>query len=94
MSEDSWKAEYYPIEASMVKGILPALFHSKRKWVGARAANLKRHGLDTVPICFSLGTCAVCNQYSECAGCLLLKAYKDRMDGRPCGVKSRLGKDG
>lgn len=52
MSMETWKAEYYPVDASaagLKKGDAAmrkfATKHSLRKWIGARKENLDKHGL-------------------------------------------------
>lgn len=45
MSLESWKQEFYPVEAKSCPKEL-AVEHSLRKWRGLTEENLKRHGLD------------------------------------------------
>lgn len=56
MSIESWKKEFYPVEASefygetrTIRSVLAAVDHSIRKWEGIRPANLKKHGLEHTP---------------------------------------------
>lgn len=44
MSLDSWKAEFYPVEADQVPK-KQAIAHALQKWIGLRKENLNRHGL-------------------------------------------------
>lgn len=44
MSLKTWKAEFYPTEASTTKKE-EAIDHSLRKWLGLRKAALKSHGV-------------------------------------------------
>lgn len=44
MSLETWKAEFYPVEAAAVDAAGASL-HSLRKWRGLRARSLKRHGV-------------------------------------------------
>lgn len=44
MSLESWKAEFYPVEADHVPKE-EAIAHSLRKWEGLRPANLRKHGV-------------------------------------------------
>ena len=76
MSLESWKAEFYPVEASEVS-VKDALAHSKRKWEGLRRENLERHGLELegggLVAASSVGTlffiasdsCALCHYFLE-----------------------------
>jgi len=46
MSIETWKNEYYSIEACRVPGTkLDALTHSLTKWIGLREENFERHGV-------------------------------------------------
>lgn len=46
MSLETWKAEFYPVDADKVSEA-DALDHSLRKWIGLKSENLKKH--DVVP---------------------------------------------
>lgn len=43
MSLESWKAEFYPVEASEVRDAAQAVDHAIRKWRGCLPSNLARH---------------------------------------------------
>lgn len=45
MSLETWKAEFYPVEAEEV-GTTDAVAHSLRKWEGLREENLARHEVE------------------------------------------------
>jgi hypothetical protein len=46
MSLETWKQEFYPVEAETATGSeLEATLHSLRKWLGLRKSNLTKHGL-------------------------------------------------
>jgi hypothetical protein len=75
MSLETWKAEFYPVPAEQCPKE-QAVEHSLRKWIGARPANLYRHGLFKVPLTsyirngatneslpFGLIQCALCCEY-------------------------------
>lgn len=47
MSIESWKAEFYPVEASNVPSER-AVEHSLRKWIGLRSENLAKHSVRKV----------------------------------------------
>lgn len=79
MSLQSWKKEFYPIDAKDVRK-KDAVEHSIKKWEGLRRENLERHdlvlkyGWIVVDICseerFAINgeTCALCVHYFE-GGC-------------------------
>jgi hypothetical protein len=46
MSLETWKKEFYPIEASEEMSAKEAIEHSLRKWKGLRSENLDKHGVD------------------------------------------------
>lgn len=85
MSLETWKEEFYPIEADKSVGSqLEAVEHSLRKWRGLDADTLKRHGLrqaynglkeDGEPHFFI--------DYTSCALCLLVNAVNDGCDKCP-----------
>lgn len=45
MSLETWKEEFYPVEANEVKGAIAATKHSLQKWIGLKEKNLKKHGM-------------------------------------------------
>lgn len=95
MSLKTWKAEFYPVEASADMTDLEAVRHAIRKFEGARRGNVKKHCLTLTGSCLDDGTsidfmfndttCALCLKYSgyqkHCAECPLLAVR-----GRPCDV--------
>ena len=74
MSKETWIAEFYPIPADKVPAE-DALDHSIRKWEGALAENLEKHGLEQPPVTFDSDSCALCLHYfsgtPECGRCPL-----------------------
>lgn len=77
MSLESWKQEFYPIEANEVSKE-NAISHSIRKWEGLRKENLKKHGvyvkgslswlIDNIAdktFILRSSTCALCYLYYE-----------------------------
>ena len=73
MSLDTWKAEFYPVEAEKVKK-RDALAHSLQKWLGLRPGNLWKHKVwrpgsaIRIEDCYAelwIGgdTCALCAHY-------------------------------
>ena len=97
MSLETWKAEFYPIEACDVPKEA-AIAHSLQKWIGLRKENVERHGgmhtrhrLDFYSGRFyaDSGACALCLLYmedpqSQCRNCPLVAVL-----GEPCD--ERLG---
>ncbi len=88
MTLSTWKAEFYPIEASKVRGKRKALKHSLRKWIGLRKGNLEKHGGEAYQgdLRFADGifevdsdSCALCELYvglqGTCEKCPLLAAH-------------------
>lgn len=79
MSLDTWKAEFYPTEASEAAGSdLEATRHSLRKWEGLRTDALAKHGMVRYGLVGISGReCALCQRYilrhpdMECTGCPL-----------------------
>jgi hypothetical protein len=59
MSQETWRAEFYPIEASRVPSE-DAVAHSLQKWRGLTKANLRKHRLSESPILVDGSTCAMC----------------------------------
>ncbi len=45
MSMETWKQEFYPVEANSDEAQARPVTHSLRKWIGLRQENLNRHGL-------------------------------------------------
>lgn len=88
MSLETWKAEFYPVEAISVPED-QAVEHSLQKWYGLRKENLKRHGVrhTGVNITDDAGkqlainghSCALCRHHPECTGCPLVRVH-----GVPC----------
>ena len=73
MSLETWKAEFYPVEAT-TENVEPeeAVAHSLRKWEGLRAETLAAHGLrvrdgrledGTDWMGIDAATCALCTHY-------------------------------
>lgn len=92
MSLETWKAEFYPIEASKVL-VEDAVQHSLRKWRGLTKENLKKHGVkqdgNSIYDVFgslrlNYGSCALCFHYecsvSDCPGCPLVSVLGTRCD--------------
>ena len=87
MSLESWKAEFYPIEASDVRFTKEAIRHSLKKWQGLTKENLEKHGvvkkgddrlydgIEKWPFhidCFSCALCQLFNdENNECHECPL-----------------------
>lgn len=79
MSEQSWKDEFYPIEATEVEvDDLEAVNHSLQKWIGLRKENLQKHEINEPLIAIGSQSCALCHQYivknDDCIGCPLFRA--------------------
>lgn len=95
MSLETWKAEFYPVEAQDVP-VEDAVRHSLQKWIGLRAENLSRHecwlddnGCDIAVVDSSRDylyidsrTCALCEHHRRGGACLNCPLVKVR--GRPC----------
>lgn len=78
MSIETWKAEFYPVEAGEVPAE-HAVEHSLQKWIGLRPENLAKHGLyyethTVIPLSgrmkdgylsINSSTCALCELYSN-----------------------------
>lgn len=89
MSIETWKKEFYPVPASKCskKG---ALAHSLRKWLGQRAAALRRHRVevddegwgykikddDSLRFYISEDSCALCWRWLKTCGCRKCPLYK------------------
>lgn len=85
MSLESWKAEFYPVEASKVKkDAMACIEHSIKKWEGLTKASIKKYGLskgcqrifhghENFPL--DSTTCALCHmsqnreRYVDCRKC-------------------------
>lgn len=90
MSLQSWKEEFYPVEAQYASPE-EAVAHSLRKWEGLRPENLQKHGLvqngkhleevdsEDEEYFISGDSCALCHHYAEdeCNCCPLFKARGD-----------------
>lgn len=92
MSHESWKAEFYPVDARAVgDNVKLAIDHSILKWQGLLPENLAKHGLTvgggallddgyTEGLCISAKTCALCLQnLDNCHKCAITLAT-----GRAC----------
>lgn len=81
MSLETWKAEFYPIEAKDVP-IEQAIAHSLKKWEGLTAENLEKHALiGAEGTTISDGTLSL-RIDSEC--CALCVHYLDNEDEKQC----------
>lgn len=94
MSLESWKAEFYPVDAKDVSEA-DALAHSLKKWEGLRKENLERHRgkhnehrhieFEDGIFMVNDGTCACCVHWDEdddgCPGCPLSQDRGERCDG-------------
>lgn len=84
MSLQTWKEEFYPIEASEVTDKIEAIKHSLRKWTGLLEKNLKKHDVKLLyeeyeirleDFIINFETCALCQLfdvqtvYYECPNC-------------------------
>lgn len=91
MSLETWKAEFYPIDANQVP-VESALDHSITKWKGLRADNIVRHDLKTFGDLYGgpgawfyidSSSCALCKQHidlvNSCPTCPIVLAH-----GRTC----------
>ena len=86
MSIESWKAEFYPVEADKCPKE-NVVAHSIRKWEGLYADNLKKHGLevdsDYIEDCLydrfyiDSSSCALCQTHFTCGDCPLYKVRGD-----------------
>lgn len=78
MSVESWKREFYPVDATQVAKE-DALAHSLKKWEGLMKENLERHGVE---LCYrgirdkdgehfnvDKSTCALCFHHDKGFGC-------------------------
>lgn len=96
MSLETWKAQYYPVDAADVPPA-EAVAHSLRKWEGLRKENLNKHqcfingdlgviDLDTEEVLhIDTGSCALCAHYEyprRCPNCPLFNVLGGvRCDG-------------
>ena len=81
MSLETWKAEFYPIEAAEVETERHAAQHSLQKWIGLRPENMKRHEVFQVMrsvkdrrdrLCVDQNSCALCQVHQDsCSACAL-----------------------
>ena len=84
MSIESWKAEFYPVDADdpSVNNTLAAIRHSLLKWTGLRKDNIERHGGYPIELVRSGETCALCVRYvyavGDCRDCPISKARGNR----------------
>ncbi len=96
MSMETWKAEFYPVDAWKVPED-EAVAHSLQKWIGLRLENLEKHDVELAPnfrvvhepgTTIGLGinddTCALCFHH-----------YHESQDGTPicsgCPLKKHTG---
>jgi len=95
MSLESWKQEFYPVEARDVLKA-SAIEHSLQKWKGLRPENLQKHNLSAFAMMdhqfVSGASCALCTHYLEPAHqdiprCTECPLYKLR-GGYPCDVET------
>lgn len=95
MSLESWKQEFYPVEARDVLKA-SAIDHSLQKWKGLRSEKLAQHGIspasmeDAEFVCGA--SCALCTHYLEPARphlprCTECPLYQIR-GGFPCDVET------
>lgn len=98
MSLQTWKDEFYPVDASEVSQE-EAVAHSLRKWIGLRKENIAKHGVGgelpfsvldvagaSLPI--DANSCSLCLHYSDsgCPTCPITRAQ-----GHPCDVAGGIG---
>lgn len=77
MSINTWKEEFYPIEADAAKGdALAAVEHSLRKWEGLRAENLTKHS------CFVTTVGSIADDGAEAEG----RANMFRVNSESCAL--------
>lgn len=101
MSLETWKAEFYPIDASKVP-VEDAVQHSLRKWRGLTKENLAKHGVkscgyriadDTYGLWINSTSCSLCTHYvnnsTGCRGCPLVTVIGGRCDK---GIDAPYGK--
>lgn len=63
MSNETWRDEFYPCNASSEEALQAPAKHSLRKWIGFRKANLDKHKLSDIPMEIDASTCALCQKY-------------------------------
>lgn len=76
MSVESWKEEFYPVDAEdAASSDSEALAHSIKKWEGLTEESLRKHGLKEVPINMGSNTCALCVRHieEECMDCPIVR---------------------
>lgn len=81
MSADSWRSEFYPVDAETVAkhgDAVKAVEHSLQKWRGALPKNLKKHGLSCAPLAFIADTCSLCKMYISGRCCRACPLYVSR----------------
>ncbi len=98
MSLDSWKAEFYAVEADPWNGsTLEAIEHSLKKWRGLRRANMVRHNVfkeerialirdaDTIqPLALGGNTCALCTLFYDASAIARRKSLDDLPECHLC----------
>jgi len=76
MSAESWKGEFYFIEAEELAKDqytdLDRLQHAELKWSGFLPENLAKHNLIKPPITLEAETCSLCCRYL-CLACVVKK---------------------
>lgn len=93
MSLESWKKEFYPVNASEIKSKIEAIKHSILKWRGLQKSNLEKHKLyindyiiidnNSNSLFIDDTSCALCNLYlkkSNCENCPLYIYLGHRCD--------------
>lgn len=101
MSLETWKAEFYPIEARKVP-VEDAVQHSLNKWRGLTKENLDKHELtldeysvliDDEDNEFGVDaySCALCQKYRYCDGCPLANVLGRSCDNEDDGEHSPYG---
>lgn len=86
MSIESWKQEFYPVEADSEMSEQEAILHSIKKWEGLTEENLNKHAVcvnyfkdlhDEFGGAFDIdsSTCALCAKFlsNDCQDCPLYK---------------------
>jgi hypothetical protein len=98
MSIETWKKEFYPVEANQVSK-QDAIAHSLKKWTGATKDNIQKHGVERAGYllfddrdAFGFGgeTCALCVHHAHkhqdsadpCRTCPIV-----RSGGKACGER-------
>lgn len=103
MSLESWKKEFYPVDACEIEGLVDAAKHSLKKWEGLLSENRKKHGVILNKdsdleeggggiILLDGTSCALCQVAGECVACPLNSIQNCCEDNSPydnyCCAKS------